>query len=396
MRRWLGIADKPQAQVDTDVGWSRVHNLTGMSLCAQTVLHRGSLGLIPLPVDESYTAWGHSSGIDHVYVLHYRGNPGRLAFQSAQVPQLGINASVVASYDKQDLDGSLRSCKALISDSNSFGADTSITDVSRAAQLSASIKLYVALYDMARRALNTALILEDDAKIVWNRLDMLKFAIANTSLAQAPNALRILFAGSYNKGGYDFLCCNYGPGPYIYLRPRQFRGTGMMSAVGVVVTHAGMKHLLSNLPIRDNNDVLLSVAATRTGNQPGLWYVKPYPFIPARDLQSECINCNASVREAMRARAQMPLPVARNASSYRPPRKVRAPQVAPSQQPLEGRTNKSFGPSQAIGRPAPGAAVGRRAPLPQAPYDDIHVQMSRNCLAGDFCEPHGKLPLTEH
>ncbi len=50
------------------------------------------------------------------------------------------------------------------------------------------------------------------------------------------------------------------------------------------------RHLLSSLPITDNNDVILSDSRGRAAQQPGLWYSKPYSFVPAPELQFECLS----------------------------------------------------------------------------------------------------------
>jgi hypothetical protein len=73
-----------------------------------------------------------------------------------------------------------------------------------------------------------------------------------------------------------------------------------MPAVGVVVTTRGARHLLRSLPITDNNDVILSDSRGRAGSQHGLWYSKPYVFVPAEELQFECLS-------ALELRAANPL-----------------------------------------------------------------------------------------
>ena len=279
------------------------------------------MALIPLHADVRFSAWGAASGIEHVFLLHAAGNHIRLAFQQSQLPQLGINTSIVGAFNKVDLGQAVRSCLHIASPhvfgwTKSGHENVSIADPRRSARLSASLKLYVALYDMARRALRTALILEDDVRIHWGRVDLLVAAVANATRAPPPNELRVLFAGSYAPSGWDPLCCKTDEQSldvYVRLRPLETRGTGLMPATGVVVSAAGARHLLSHLPIRDNNDVLLSVASTMTGSQRGLWYMKPYPFSPDWDLQFECMTCD----EAAHPIPDPALPLAVNMTTRR-------------------------------------------------------------------------------
>jgi len=136
---------------------------------------------------------------------------------------------------------------------------------------------------MAWRGYPAALILEDDVKILWHRLDALGAAVRNTSVAPDPERLTVLFSSSYAANGDDAL--RHG----VHLRPNNRFGNGLMPAVGVVVTAAGAHHLLQSLPITDNNDALLSDRRGPAARQPGLWYSKPYTFVPASELQHECM-----------------------------------------------------------------------------------------------------------
>ena len=130
----------------------------------------------------------------------------------------------------------------------------------------------------------------------WDKLPLLAAATVNATLAPSPHALRVLFAGSYAPNGYDMLCCNtkqrrVDNTSVVRMRPRQHRkGTGLMPASATIVTNPGARHIVQSLPITDNNDVLLSDVRTRSGRQPGLWYIKPYPFTPATELQKESLD----------------------------------------------------------------------------------------------------------
>ncbi len=216
--------------------------------CAHSILLRGARhGLMPLaPVADPEAAhWAHGTGIRHAYLLHYRGNTARRRYQELQLPSLGINASIVTAYDKQDLDATVYACHALCdpSDAGIFRSrsnQSSICDNVWAARFSASLKLYVALFDMAWRAFPAALILEDDVQIRWAEIASLGRAVRNTSSTAAPadHRLAVLFSSSYSPTGHDSLCCEDGK-HHVHLRPENRFGSGLMPAVGVVVTARG-------------------------------------------------------------------------------------------------------------------------------------------------------------
>ena len=277
---------------------ARGHALANaLSPCVHTHLQRGRrFGIVPLPAkaDPWLAEWATGTGISHVYILHYTGNKVRRLYQEHQIPQLGLNASIVTAFDHNEINASLRSCTALCDPANvgvsAGGKDANISICSpvRAARLSASLKLYVALYDMAHRAFPAALVLEDDCRIVWVHLHALGIAVRNTS--RAPESrLTIMFSSSYTPSGADGLCCA-GDQAHVHLRPNDRHGYGLMPAVGVVITAEGARHLLHSLPIADHNDVLLSDRRGAAARQSGLWYVKPYAFLPAPELQHECMG----------------------------------------------------------------------------------------------------------
>ena len=293
--------------------------------CAHAILQRGAQhGLIPLAplVDPAASHWMRGTGINHIYLLHYRGNVARRRYQELQLPNLGINTSIVVAFDQHELDDTVRSCHALCDPSTAgvsaamYTTDnrtramyerdrqsTSICHSIWATRFSAALKLYVALYDMVWRSFPAALILEDDVQIKWTQLDNLGTAVRNTTSAAVKprDRLAVLFASSYSSSGLDNLCCDWRSGRHhVNLRPNKHRGHGLMPAVGVVVTTRGARHLLRSLPITDNNDVILSDSRGRAGSQHGLWYSKPYVFVPAEELQFECLS-------ALELRAANPL-----------------------------------------------------------------------------------------
>jgi len=292
-------------------------SLFQMPPCALQLLHRGArYGLEPVsPIsnDSTLQAWAAGTGISHVYVLHYRGNPSRKAYQQVQIAQLGLPASIVTAYDKQDIGAELRNCSALCDRSNlgifrALANQSSICSPEWSARLSASLKLYVAIFDMAWNGFAASLICEDDVKIIWQRLGYLSAAVRNTSHIPFPDRLTVLFSSSYSANGRDGLCCEDSQ-HHVHPRPDDRFGFGLMPAVGVVVSSTGARHLLESLPITDNNDVLLSDRRGPAGRQRGLWYSKPFTFVPAPELQFECIsalehkNCKPAI-----SRSQLPMP----------------------------------------------------------------------------------------
>mmetsp|Transcript_62613 Transcript_62613/g.104217 ORF Transcript_62613/g.104217 Transcript_62613/m.104217 type:complete len:456 (+) Transcript_62613:70-1437(+) len=268
--------------------------LQHLPACVRTILARGVEQLMPLPADpvfadrfEGLIQWG--------YLLNSRSNTQRLAYQREQLPQLGLNVSVVRAYDAEDIDATVRSCTALAS-LDAYGTESlSIAHPTRVRRLSSCIKLYIALFDTAIHGWHAAFVFEDDVQIFWDRVDTLGMAMHNLSAMalgkKSSDALTVLFASSYSIHGVDRLCCDFGA-PRLARRPRNVRGTGIMASVGFVVTSLGVRHLLKSLPIRDNIDVLLSDSRTISGRQQGLWYLKPYPFVPSYTLKNlECVKC---------------------------------------------------------------------------------------------------------
>ena len=84
--------------------------------CVHSILHRGAKnGLVPLNVSSEprFADWYIDTGLAMAYVLHYSGNQLRRRFQEQQLPQLGLNVSLVTAYDRQAIDAEVRACTAL-------------------------------------------------------------------------------------------------------------------------------------------------------------------------------------------------------------------------------------------------------------------------------------------
>jgi hypothetical protein len=280
-----------------------------MPACVHDILGRGAAALVPLPTlapaPPEWSAWG-AGVVDHAYLLLYGRNAMRARYQRAQLAQLGVNVSVVAAYDREDIDGTVRACTDLVDSARySIDAGVSIGHANQTGRFSASLKLYVALYDGVARGFSTTLVLEDDVRVHWPRLAALGRAIRNASAQPPPERMTLLFAGSYSENGFDALCCHgTASEPTLRLRPPGYHRYGLMAAVGVVVNRPGALHVLRSLPITDHNDVLLSDRRTRSGAQRGLWYFKPYPFTPAGELQHE----SSFGRRPLSTREALPVP----------------------------------------------------------------------------------------
>lgn len=251
--------------------------------CALQFLSRPDL-LTPLCSPPS-TDLGSSKpalSVSHAYMVHYTRNYRRMLFQLFQMPQLGLNVSVVTGFDADELDGAARAC--LLGSPPSAGL-RDIREPSSAPYASQTIKLYVALYDMAvRRNLSSALILEDDAQVRTQYLPLLEAA-----LQKLAGNYTILHAGSYSRSGGDA----YPIGLHIKPRP-QWRVGGMMAAVGTVISARGAAWLLGCWPIVAAIDVTLSDNRVCGGRAPNQWYRKRYAFVPNATFD-EWIHSNTSV-----------------------------------------------------------------------------------------------------
>ena len=144
-------------------------SLPTIASCALKILSRGRRELEPI-----YAAMNAPPllPVEHIYLIHYRGNAARLEFQLKHLPILGVNASVVSAFDAQDIEKySVRSCKALVG--NRGRIDELGKILLPTEQLSASIKLFVALFDMLFTRRRVALVAEDDVEVDLNELPSL-------------------------------------------------------------------------------------------------------------------------------------------------------------------------------------------------------------------------------
>lgn len=264
--------------------------------------------------------------VSHVYLTHYTLNARRRAFQLRQLPTFGVNASIVTALDASQTDESVR-CPALVSSTTRMiGANVSVG--SSRNQLSATLKLYVALYDMYAHRWARALVLEDDALVRWEFASGLWEAVGNATASpptrQSCEAglpkqsctypeserLSLFFLGSYNVDGQDSFCCSAPPGSGAKLKPPRWRGHGLMPAVATIVARRGARHLLQSLPITNPIDMTLSDSRTPSGRQPGQWVSKPYAFVPSPELQAERTHfrpgLDAAPRRARRGQPAAP------------------------------------------------------------------------------------------
>lgn len=303
--------------------------------------------------------------VAHIYLLHYAGNAQRREFQLKQLGAVGVNATFVTAFDDNSLDDDAARCLVsrerravptrVILLASDAGNASFASQVPRS--LLASLKLFVALFDMHRSRHRLALIAEDDMEIKlahlaslwvglhdvrvktsyrlrvsWETADLAdgssgaavdgflrRVALNRSSFfwpvkerspgqCQAtpaafpfadglscrelhPRPLTALFSGSYNTAGFDMLCCTTGVrSGIVRLKDPRVRGSGVMAAVGTIVTAYGARQYLARgLPVSDNLDQTLADSRTTAGNatQDGHYMLKPYVFVPSKELQKE-------------------------------------------------------------------------------------------------------------
>ena len=215
--------------------------------------------------------------VDHVYMVHYRGNDKRRAYQLQKLPQLGVNFTLVTGYDRDWISGHNRACMLTNSprlDIDVGGNKTLDMHQINPAYVSQVIKLYAALHDMLSSNYASALVMEDDAVIRFEHLPAL-----DSALRSLQNNYTIVYSGSYNPKGTDSLK------PGLYLKNHEnipgYRGPGrMMPAVGCVLSVAGAAHILESLPIRAPVDMTLSDWRVPSAPQHRAWVFKPFAFTP--------------------------------------------------------------------------------------------------------------------
>lgn len=131
--------------------------LRQLPACAAALLSRCNF----LRIEQRFTT-PFTSLVGRAYLIHYTRNSRRLQFQREQLPRLGIEVSIVAGYDGEDLSQADRACITLPDgrqDVASAGNSSLAT-----AYLSQTVKLYAALYDMLWHGIQLAFIFEDDVR----------------------------------------------------------------------------------------------------------------------------------------------------------------------------------------------------------------------------------------
>lgn len=242
--------------------WHETH----VPKCARKILSQAGLELLCTSSGEKKPM----SHIAHAYLIHYTRNINRLSFQREQLPRLlGLNVSVVTSYDADVLNETIRGCLLGPPPEPTW---RDVRTPESAPYASQSIKLYVALWDMAIRSFESALVLEDDAMVRPHHLPRLEGALS--SLA---GNFSVVHAGGYMSSGLDSLALG------THMKPTSLRHRPgcMMAAVGNVISARGVLNLLSCLPIVAEIDRTLSDSRLCGGQGPGHWYVKQYAFVPA-------------------------------------------------------------------------------------------------------------------
>jgi len=215
--------------------------------------------------------------IEHAYVLHYKGNVRRKAYQLAQVPKLGVAFTLVLGYDRDEIDGHNRACMLSNSprlDIELGGNKTLDMHALNPSYISQVVKLFAALYDMLSGGHATALILEDDAVVRFEHLPSLA-----TALHSLGSNYTIVYSGSYNPKGTDGLPAGLYPKDAKHVP--DYRGPGrMMPAVGCVLSVAGAAHVLDSLPIRAPVDMSLSDWRVPSAPRHRSFVFKPFAFTP--------------------------------------------------------------------------------------------------------------------
>ena len=139
--------------------------------------------------------------VDHIFLIHYTKNTIRGAYQRDQLPRLGVNVSIVAGYDKEEIDGHNRACLMTQSpDDDVFlggKQDRLNMHALNPAYLSQTIKLYSALFSMLTNHWNVVLVVEDDVLVHFEYMPLV-----NDALISLHN-MSIIYAGSYNPKGVD-------------------------------------------------------------------------------------------------------------------------------------------------------------------------------------------------
>lgn len=284
--------------------------LAGMPLCAHAMLAAGAqLGIERLPPEPGVPP---QLSVDCAYVLHYRGNTHRLAVQRSQMPRLGVPVGLVVGYDAQDITDQMKQCiyhnQSVAEGAYNCQQAEHFTNASLAAmrlrprsvffctadsfamsmpEISATLKLHVALYDMIVRSYERVLVVEDDVQIDFSILPRLEASLNGSVKLPGLDNFTIIFGGAYASGRGALLDPVRWRSNEPHLKDPELRHYGIMPAVGEVISSRGAVHILRSLPIVAPVDLTLSDARWAAGRQAGHFVLKPYPFLPNRSLQME-------------------------------------------------------------------------------------------------------------
>ena len=298
--------------------------------------------------------------VDHAYLIHYRRNVRRGAFQQEQMRGLGLDVSMVTGYDREDIDSHNRAC--LLTTSRQYDMKISryrsrMHAPEESSALSASIKLYAALFDLVAKGWRSALVLEDDVLIRWQHLPLLANVLrwmasgvpvttpmrlnpasAAPDTRRAPGlapslaghgvssdatrarqrrhddagrsaSISAVYFGSYTQEGTDLMPTGLSP------RNRCINATSghkecyhrdILPAIGVALGARAAAHVVSHaVPIVGHIDMLLSALVVpscpcRPEQGAGCYILKPYVAVPGALQTEESIKgrWNAGERDA--------------------------------------------------------------------------------------------------
>ena len=310
--------------------------LTALPACAVEIFCNCSFVRWPRQNTSALTAT-----VDHAYLIHYRRNVRRGAFQRDQMRALGLDVSMVTGYDREDIDRHNRACLLTTSRQHDLKISrfrTRMHAPEEASALSASIKLYAALFDMLSKGFQSTLVFEDDALIRWQHVpllaNVLRWMVEGAPITTAmrsnpaPDARRpalgssvaghggvgeasrvrprrhddssvssrisAVYFGSYTQDGTDLMPVGLSP------RNRCINATSghkecyhrdILPAIGVALTARAAAHIVSHVPILGHIDMLLSALVVpscpcRPEQGEGCYILKPYVAVPGA-LQTE-------------------------------------------------------------------------------------------------------------
>ena len=220
--------------------------------------------------------------VTHAYLIMYSRDRVRSVWQRVQLPQIGINTTIITGNDAEELGH--RTLKCL------FGSERPELSLKYASQL---VKLWTAVYLMVQTGVSRALFFEDDVVVRFSHLASIDRALVYLD-THTPEWTG-LFLSSYNPSGEDSLWNGLLPrragAPWI-----PYRAGGIMAGVGNVLSERGARHLLHSLPIRAHGlDAALSDSREPSAAADGGYFLKPYPFIAGAFGKQNLFECNFSV-----------------------------------------------------------------------------------------------------